>query len=393
MRGGILPTFRAVLGLVLLCGSALATETKPPLMVLELDAKGASTLQAEAATLSVARGIRELDVFSVLSSADVRQLLAIERSKQLVTGSSAPGLSALGTALGASHAVVGTVVRMSDGNLQVELRLLDTVSSKVISQKAFGPASMDKQAQALPGLAQELLGPLLQSQRGELLVRSREEAAEVWVDDALLASLPMLQPVKLPRGSHRLQLRKNGFIATTRNIRIEPNQLRVEEVTLLPSPEFAEAFKKRNTGLRVGAALATAGAALAVTGAVLLDRLSTDPLYRQEFVPRQAWLAEHTGTTLEQTGGSQFANDPKALTAYQSCVGQAQACRDRATQLQNQIRLQQYATIGLGVLGAAAAATAVYLFVIGDDPNRYSNVTAGVSFDNTGATVAVSGRF
>jgi hypothetical protein len=361
-------------------------------MVLELEPKGATPAQAEAATLSVARGLRELDVFSVLSSADVRQLLAIERSKQLVTGNSATGLSSLGTALGASHAVVGTVTKMTDG-LHVELRLLDTVSSRVVSQRAFGPASVDRLAQVLPGLAQELVGPLLSAQQGDLLVKSREEAAEVWVDDALVASLPMLKPVKLSRGTHRVQLRKNGFIAQTRAVRIEPNQLQVEEVTLVPSPEFEQAYRKRNSALRLGASLATAGAVLAVGGAVLLDRLGTDPLYRQQFLPRQVWLQEHTGVKTDQNGATQFANDPKALASYLSCVGQEQACRDKATQLQNQIRLQQYATIGLGVIGAAAAATAVYLWVTGEDPNRYAHVVAGVSFEPGGTTIALSGRF
>lgn len=362
-------------------------------MVLELEPKGATPLQAEAASLSVARGLRELDVFSVLSSADVRQLLAIERSKQLVSGTSGPALSSLGTALGAKHAVVGTVTKIGAG-LQVEIRLLDTVSSNVVSQRAVGPVSMNELAQALPGLAQELVGPLLLAEQGTLLVKAREEAAEVYVDDALVASLPMLQPVKLPRGNHRLQLRKNGFITQARLVRIVPNELHVEEVSLVPSPEYAEAYRKRNGAFRLGASLATAGAILAVGGAVALDRLVTEPTYRQEFLPRKVWLEEHSGVAVEQGGPAQFENDPKALAAYQSCVGQADACRERAQQLDGQIRLQQYASIGLGVVGVAAAATAVYLWVTGEDPNRYAGVMAGVSFDkNGGPTLAFSGHF
>ena len=382
----------AVLWVVCAGAVARAADTKPPLMVLELDAKGATALQAEAATLSVARGLRELDVFSVLSSADVRQLLAIERSKQLVSGSSAAGLSSLGTALGARNAVVGSVTKLGAG-LSVELRLLDTTTSRVISQRAFGPAPLEKLAQALPGLAQELVGPLLQDQQGTLLVRGKEEGAEVYVDETLVASLPMLKPALLPRGNHRVALKKNGFITQTLSVRIEPDQLRLEEVTLVPSPEYEDAYRKRNGALRLGASLATAGAVLAVGGAIVLDRLSTEPLYREQFLPRQVWLEEHTGAKPTQGGAGQFQSDPQALAAYQSCVGQAQGCRDKATQLQNQIRLQQYAEIGLGVIGVAAAATAVYLWVTGEDPNRYSHLNAGVSFGGSGPTVALSGQF
>ncbi len=357
-------------------------------MVLELDNKGATQLQAEAATLSVARGLRELDVFSVLSSSDVRQLLAIERSKQLITGNSAAGLSNLGSALGARNAVVGSITKLN-GGLQIELRLLDTTTSRVVSQRAFGPATLDKLAQVLPGLAQELVGPLLREHQGTLMVRSREEGAEVLVDDTLVASLPLLKP----RGNHRLELRKNGFIAQIQSVHIEPGQLTIQEVMMVPSPEYEEAYRKRNASLRLGASLATAGAVVAIAGAVLLDRLSTDPLYREEFVPRQTWLEEHTGVKTTQGGPSQFASDPKALAAYQSCIGQADACRDKATQLQNQIRLQQYAEIGLGVIGVAAAATAVYLWVTGEDPNRYNHLNGSVSFNGNGPTLALSGTF
>src|SRR6185503_21096457 len=88
-------------------------------------------------------------------------------------------------------------------------------------------------------LSQELMGPLLADQQGTLLVHGRDEGAEVYVDGTLVASLPMKEALKVPRGSHRLQVKKEAFIAATKSVRVDQGQLTVEEVMLVPSPAFA----------------------------------------------------------------------------------------------------------------------------------------------------------
>ena len=72
---------------------ALAAEARPPLLVLDFDAKDATPLEAEAATRNAARGLRALDVFQVLTSEDVRQLLAMERTRQLIGAANSPALA------------------------------------------------------------------------------------------------------------------------------------------------------------------------------------------------------------------------------------------------------------------------------------------------------------
>ncbi|MFN0062987.1 MAG: PEGA domain-containing protein [Myxococcaceae bacterium] len=382
----------APLLLGLFAGGAFA-QGKPPLMVLQLDQKGVTALQGEAATQLVARGIRELDVFSVLSSEDVRQLLAIERSKQLMTGGS-QGLSSLGAALGATHAVVGSMTKLGAGAMEVELRLLDTVSSKVVSQRTTGQvAGMEKLVQLLPNLAQELVGPLLADQQGDLLVRAREEGSEVLVDGTLVGSTPMTKAVRVPRGNHRLQVRKEGFIAQTRTARIEPGQMTLEEVTLMPSPDYAAAYQAKNSKQRLGAILATAGAVLALGGAIAMDRLWTEPLFQNEFLPRQIWLQEHAGVRTDQTSRPEIDNNPAALAVYQSCVGDEAGCRDRAQALETQLRIQQISTIALGVVGVGVAGWAAYMWASGDDPNRYANLVASASISGDGAGMTLAGRW
>ena len=225
-----------------LCASVAFGEERPLLVVMDLQPKGATPLQAQAATQAVVRGLRELDVFQILSSDDVRQLLAIERGRELIGAGSKDGAVGVGKALGARQVVTGAV-SVTGSAITVDLNLLDTKKAQVSSHRAFGPVrSMEKVAQALPGVAQELVGPLLLAQQGSLLVRTHEEGAEVVVDGTLRGSTPLAEAVKLPRGLHRVEVRKDGFITRSVPVRIEPVQVAVQDVTLVPSPDYAEAL-------------------------------------------------------------------------------------------------------------------------------------------------------
>lgn len=371
---------------------AAAAEVRPPLLVMDFEARGASPLEAEAATRGATRGLRQLDVFQVLASEDIRQLLALERTRQLVGDPSSPGLSGISTALGARHVVVGTVSRV-DGMLQVEMRLFDNKANAVIATKATAPfPGVERLAASLPDLAQELVSPLLREQQGHLLVRSREEAAEVVVDDTLVASTPMGAPVPLSRGAHRLQVRKDGFIAQAQTVRIEPDQVTTAEVNLLPSADYAEAWKIRHGRLRIGAYLATGAAVVALGGGIVLDRASTEPLYRNQFYPRQTVLLAASGQA-PQAEPTSVASNPEAHQVWVSCTADLEACDARARDLGGQILLQQVATGGLVVVGLAAGTIATYFWLTGQDPNRYSNVIAGISVTGDGAGLVLTGRF
>jgi hypothetical protein len=314
----------------------------------------------------------------VLSAEDVRQMLAIERGRQLVGVAVNQEASALGKTLGAKNVVVGSITRVGTG-LTVDLRLLDSTAAKVVSHRSLGPVDMAQVARGLPGIAQELVGPLLAAEQGELLVRTREEAAEVLVDGTLVGTSP-LPAVKLPRGTHRLEVRKEGFISFSTPVRIEHAQVRVQDVVLVPSPEFADAWKERHGRLRLGAYLATGVAVAALTGGVLLDRLSTQPTYDNEFAPRQLWLQTQaaSGTQAEPKSVSSNA---QASAVWAQCGEDPTQCQQQAADLQGQIKLQQGVTLGLLGVGLVAAGTATYLWLSGKDPNRYSGLVAGVALD------------
>jgi hypothetical protein len=382
----------AVLLAVTAAGVASAADQRPNLLVLDLEPRGVGLPEAQAATGSVVRGLRQLEVFQVLSSDDVRQLLALERTRQLSGARAESSVGQLGAALNAQNAVVGSVTRVG-GKLQVEIRLLDATTQKVLSQKSLSQATVEQVATQLPGLAQELMAPLLREQQGFLVVKSREEAAEVLVDDTLVGSIPLKGSIDLSRGVHRLTVRKDGFIAQTRSVRIEPKQTTVEDVALQPSADYAKIYKDKYGKIRVGAWIATGVAVASLTTAVLMN-ISANNEYNDQFKPRQAWLQGAAGTG-PQTKPPDVANNPTASAAWDSCTTNgATACKAAAEDAKSSVQVKQIVAISTGVLGVASAGVATWLWLSGKDPNRYADLVAGVSPNPQGGmTLALAGRF
>ncbi len=369
---------------------SMSDEARPALVVLDFEGKGVPALQVEAATRGAIRGLRALDVFQVLGADEVRQLLAIERSRQImgVAGENTV-LSDVSRVLGTRHVVSGTVVSVA-GALTVEMKLLDTSAQQVLSQKTLGPVKLGEMALQIPSLAQELVSPLLAAQQGSLLVRCKEEGAEIVVDDVLVASTPQQAPIKLARGSHRLQVRKDGFIAQSRTVTIVPDQVTEAELMLLPSPDYAEAYKLRHGRLRTGAYIAGGFAVAAIASGLLLDRLATEPAYQNEFLPRQYAL---NGTLLRDVRPASRVQDPLFQSAYETCGASPGQCQQEASEIQSRIATQEIVTASLVGAGIAATGVAMYLWLSGEDPNRYADLIAGVRLEPGAAGWVLAARF
>jgi hypothetical protein len=366
---------------IALVAAVLLAAEQPALVVLEPEAKGASAVEAAAVVTAIARGARELEAFQVVTSADLRAVLGLERQKQLVgLGSeSAP----IFESLGANHALASSVSKVGS-MFQVEVRLLDTHSAKVLAQRSLPPsANLGELTQALAGVSQEVLGPLLANELGTLLVRSTEEGAEVRVDDKLVASTPMSAPLSVARGRHRLELRREGFISRKVSVAIAQGELTVQDVSLVPSADFAEAWRARNSRLRLGAWISTGVAIVSVGLAFSLDRFVAEPTYQNEFKPRAATLALAAAQP-DAVGSAEIERE---------CLKDTVACRAQTEGVKTRISgLQTTSAVLLGV-GAAAAVAAAYCFISGDDPNRYSRLAAGVAPTAGGAAVVLSGAF
>lgn len=363
---------------------AQTEQSKPGLAVFDMRGIDTRPTEAAAATNAVVKGLRELDAFDVLSSDDLRQLLSIERQKQMLGVESDANASASVQALGVKNFVVGSVTRTS-GGLSAELRLLDPATNKVVSQRTLAAQpSLDKLASGLVVAAQELVGPLLQAEQGQLLVRTREEGAEVLVDDISRGSTPLPAPIVIPRGRHRLTIKKDGFIARVTVASVAKDQLTLEDVTLVPSADYMAAYNAKNKRLRIGGYVAAGLAVASFVTAVLLDRVGAEPKYQNDFKPRQEVLeAVSIGNA-----------NPTAFTTQiqQECLANQETCRTEARSAASTIQGLQIATWVMVGVGAAAVVAAAYCFLAGEDPNRYAQLVASI-LPEGGGTVGLVGHW
>lgn len=367
-----------------LCSGLAFGEDKPSIAVFDLSGKGTSPLDVQLSNTAVAQGVRKLDAFTVISSDDLRQLLSIERQKQLL-GATDEGTQSSLKALGATHTIVGSVSK-SGGTYAGELRLLNTVDGKVLNQKSVeAVASLDKLVTAMGGLAQEVVGPLLAEQQGMLLVRTVEEGAEITVDDISRGSTPLPAPIKLPMGRHRVQVKKDGFISRLITVTVEKDQLSMQDVTLLPSSDYAQAYQARNGRMRLGALIATGVAVAGFAGALVLDRVGAEGMYQNQFLPRQR--------VLEAVSRSSGGFDASGLTnnVERECAANLDQCRKDAQGASSSMATMQAASWALVGVGAVAAGFATYFWVSGENPGRYTQLVAGIA--PGGASIGLAGKF
>ena len=366
MRWGMLSAL-----VVSAAGWAQVDEQKPGIAIFDLKGIDTRPTEAEAATNAVARGLRELDAFEVLSSEDLRNLLSIERQKQLMGMENDSNVSASVQALGVKNFVVGSVTRTPAG-LSAELRLLDPKESKVVAQRSISAQpSLDKLAIALTGVVQELVGPLLLNEQGQLLVRTREEGAEVLVDDVSRGSTPLPAPIKLPRGRHRLTIKKDGFIARVTQTTVRKDQLTLEDVTLVPSADYVQAYNARNKRLRLGGYIAAAVAVVSLGIGIGLDRGVAESTYQNDFKPRQSVLQAVA------SGSATAAAFPSGVA--QDCFNDQSGCRTKAQGDVASINGLQIAAWVLVGVAAVAVVAAAYCFISGEDPSRYAQLIASLS--------------
>jgi hypothetical protein len=357
---------------------AQADEQKPGIAVFDLKGIDTRPSEAEAASAAVARGLRELDAFEVQSSDDLRQLLSIERQKAMLGMENDTNVSAAAQALGVRHFVVGTVTRTS-GGLSAELRLLDPKENKVLAQRSVSSQpSLDKLTGQLSNVVQELVGPLLFMEQGQLLVRTREEGAEVLVDEVSRGSTPLPAPVKLPRGRHRLTVKKDGFIARVTVANVSKEQLTLEDITLVPSADYMAAYNAKARKMRIGGFVATGAAAVALAIGIGLNAGAAESKYQNDFKPRQAVLQAVA------SGTATAAAFPSGVGA--DCFANQADCRTKANADAASINGMQVASwVLIGVAGVAAVAAA-YCFISGDDPGRYTNLVASLLPGGSGLT-------
>ncbi len=337
--------------MVVLAAAVALTCAAVPVHVGIAEFKATPALSPLSAALSglVANELQRMGAFKVTSTSQVRELLSLERQKQLM-GCSDDVCSAATIDLGFDFLIIGSVSRYEgakDKPLTLELVLLEQkTSTRAGSEVAHGRDEADLMTNVSPAIA-KLVGKLLKERSGSLVVLSSEAGSVLKVDDVTVATTPLPGKLQVAGGPHYLRLEKDGFVAWQKEVRIVADKLTEESVRLVPSPDFIAAWESKQRKLRAGALATTAVAVASIVTAIALESRSA-ALY---------------GAT---------DNDGSFLGLRTKVANGDEEKRDQLNQVRAQI--SNYQTVSAVFIGAAAAAavTAVVFWLLGEDPNRYA---------------------
>lgn len=335
---------------------AFGQET-PKLAVLDFVANGASPQLASAANGIVANELQRMGLFKITTSEMVRSLMAHERQMQLMGCAEEKCVSGLSNALGVEYLVTGKVSKIPGGRdmpttFTIELALLLAAKGSREGSDIQTAVSEADLTGKIPRSVAKLVQKILNARGGSLLVEVMEAGATVKVDDVVVGTTPLPGRVPLSAGPHFVIVEKEGFVSAQKEIKLLPNQMAQETLTIVPSPDFIRAYEGRTGGMRLGAWITT-GLVGAGAGAALFFQAQAQTKYGSVDLP--GTFAYHRNKLLEgvETEG-------------------AVDHRFEAASLSGQVKqLETLSYIGMGV-GGASAALAAFFWIAGDDPGRYA---------------------
>jgi len=379
--------FRATAALAALLWAAGAqaapADQRPQVAVIDFQASGASASLAGAATGAVSSELDRLQVFKVVTSEAIRGMLALERQKQVLgcSADSAACLAEIGGALGVDYLVSGRVIALGGAKGAPTTFTLEITLSSVKRATREGSALEAGATEAalialVPRAVGKLTARLLASRTGKLVVTASESGAVVKVDDQARGTTPLPGPLEVPSGPRALSVEKRGFVAWQADVVIQAGKMTEEAVTLMPSPDFIEAYESRARRMRIGAWTATG---LAVAGAA-------------------------AAAYLQVRAGNLYGNSstPDTFLYYRQKVvdgAPAPAGGDWRTDLRrvgNQVTTaENLSYVGAGV-AAVSGGIALWLWLAGDDPGRYARyrgAKVGLSPAPGGGALVLAGSF
>jgi hypothetical protein len=190
------------------------------------------------------------------------------------------------------------------------------------------------------------------SRTARLTLRVSEAGSSVLVDGESFRGGPLVF------GRHRVIVQRPGFLPFSRTVALDGGRTLVLDVGLTPTATFRAQYEKHAwTRRRIAYGLGVAG--LGVAAGALATVLYSNHLYG-EWQDEQARLPPVGAPTTPAEDTAQAEND----------------------ELQNRILRLDRVSIGLAVAGTALVGSAVWLYLDGDDPERYrrgGRVAVGVS--------------
>src|SRR5512138_3733649 len=279
----------AVAVVLLAAGPALAADARPKLAVLDLAANGASKELTSAATSAVANELDELGVFRITTAEAIREMLAFEKNRQMMGCTDGGCIAEIGGALGVDYIVSGKVTRIAAAAGLPETFNLDlTLSNVKKGQREGSVVEAGKSEGEILGrvgrAAQKLVSKILAGRSGTLVISAAEAGAVVKIDDQVRGTTPLPGQISLPSGPHLVVVEKQGFVAWQKDVQIQPAKVIEETATLVPSPDFIQAYESKQRKLRIGAWTATA-VAVAGVGVAIWGQVDANRLYGNETTP------------------------------------------------------------------------------------------------------------
>ncbi|MFH1809769.1 MAG: PEGA domain-containing protein [Pseudomonadota bacterium] len=206
----------------------------------------------------VTRGLSELLMAKVqglglgecIGSSDIKSLLSLEQSKQLLQcEDDASCVAEIGGALGVQRMLTGTVSRIGSQYL-ITLKLFDVKHARVLARAARQvPADEDQLLSALPDLVVELFKAVppepstpgqgvAKGATGTLIVRSVPSHCAVTLAGRKVGETPLKLP-KLGAGSYELQVTHRDYSTHQSQVTVVPAQDTIVEVNLELDPTLA----------------------------------------------------------------------------------------------------------------------------------------------------------
>lgn len=349
-----------------------------------VDFSSSPELQPLASALAgvVANELQRLGAFQVTTTDQIRQMLSLERQAQLL---GCPDDSCRGdvvVSLGFDYVVTGKVTRLArdkGASTVLELVIIDQKKGERLSSDVVqGATEAELMTRITPSVIKLVNAPL-KARSGTLVIASSEAGATVKIDDVVVGTTPIGRTT-VAGGPHFVSVEKNGFVSWQKEVRVQPDQLVEEDVRLVPSPDFINAYKSKQTALR-GAMYGSLVLAVAGVGTGIAMGFLAQQKYGNETTPG-TFLYERKqileGNELDASGDHRaLANTLKAeIETY---------------------RLLGY--VGVGV-GAVFGITAAVLRLLSDDPGRYDlyrsadvKVSLSPVLSPGGGGAALSGAF
>ncbi len=311
--------------------------------VINLKPNGVPEDLANTLTSVLSTEIGRLGVFGVITNEEIRALLSHDALRQaLGCEAGASCTSDLGSALGARYLVSGDVGKVG-ATYALNLALTDTQKSVVLSRQTVNVDDSAKLLDAATRSSRTLVAKVLSEHQGTLIVTCSERGATVKIDGSVVGTTPLPRQ-SVTWGPHELEVEKKGFISGIEDFSMQTNGVVERSITLIPSPDFLNDYESGARGMRIGAWITTGVAVAAIAGATY-------------FQINQMRLS------------SQFNNDKLKYEAenppLQSDYDALSKVRSQALQSLN----FTYILVGGAV---AAAGIATYLWIAGNDPEKYS---------------------